>query len=713
MHRQSGADNGASGRPMLMLMDSPRKETKDDRAGEQQSLGQLLVDMTAQVQGERTRRSEVEKRNHSLMLEIEQLQKDMLDLKTSCVSDQRRRGSEEQIHGLGAAPSELRDESADCWWKELQEAKKGKEKAVVEAHQRAMQVMELSACISMQHDELKALRATESDAREAVVHAEEQCKELLQQAAVLQQENRILRDDVQHLNAEIGKRGVHFKALMDKWTEAQAQSEHLERENYAMLERMKEIRQRGDQLAVELDKARDERDCLQHQANHLKGAVAAKAAESKAFQAYGSNARDQLQTQTAAIQRHQVLRRKIHKVARDSVLTLKTLRGALAAVRAPVVAIQGDFRAFLRNLQAPVVSLVSRSRRFAEVAHAEHQPLRRALLNAELTRRHLHEQLWKSRRNALLVCQIRNHTRAVPDTPLPVQDSSDEHRSLRANYATGELFLKESERETLSVKLDSIFSDRAREWSSFECVTPLVQSVLDGCNACVATFGTELLLQTRTRDPPRTESVPALVLRELFDAARMHGAHFHRIKVTVSYLGVFNESVYDLLGLDAFLAGASDQQPPHLATSQIVVLEVQNLDEAMLVLRGGVENLESAHQCGVMNSALTHKVVTVCLSYENLLSGVATAKSKLQVVELAVGSQYTAVQDHDWDDRSKLKALVTMENGANALATALAEVRVKDPAFVRYHSSKLTDFGLNNGKKVIKAKNGGDKLGKY
>lgn len=60
------------------------------------------------------------------------------------------------------------------------------------------------------------------------------------------------------------------------------------------------------------------------------------------------------------------------------------------------------------------------------------------------------------------------------------------------------------------------------------------------------------------------------------------------------------------------------------------------------------------------------------------------------MVELAVGSQYTAVQDHDWDDRNKLKALVTMENGANALTTALAEVRVKDPAFVRYHSSKLT-----------------------
>ncbi|GAB9474491.1 Di-glucose binding protein with kinesin motor domain [Globisporangium polare] len=694
-------------------MDSPTRDQQQQhhrstghKGEEQQSLGQLLVDMTAQVQDERQKRSDVERRNHSLMLEIEQLQKDMLDLKTSCVSERRRRGSEElEAAKLEAAlPVQQQqqqqqqhmgqsDESAELYWKELQEAKKVKEKALVEAHQRAMQVMELNACISMQHDELKALRSTENEARVAMIQAEDHCKELIQQSAILQQENRILKDDVAHLNAEIGKRGVHFKALMEKWTEAQAQSEHLERENHAMLDKMKELRQRGEHLALELDKARDERDCLQHQVNHLKGAVAAKAAESKAFQAYGSNARDHLQAQNTVIQRHQVFRRKIHKVARDSVVTLKTLKMTLAAVRAPIVAIQNDFRAFLKNLQAPVVSLVSRSRRFAEVAHAEHQPLRHALLSAELTRRHLHEQLWKARRNALLICQIRNSQQQ--HSCEPTISDADASRALRANYATGELLMKESERETLAVRFDAIYSDRAREWNNFESVVPVVQSVLDGCNACVATFDTLLPLRTSSSQPlddsaGSTETVPALVLRELFDAAHMHGVHFHRMKITISYLGVFNECIYDLLGLDTSLAGDQQQLGNAIAMSQIVVLEVQNLDEALLVLGGGLENLQSAHERGLMSAALTHKVVTICLTYENLLSGVSMTKSKLQIVELAVGSQYTAVQEHDWDDRGKLKALVTMENGVSALVTALAEVRVKDPAFVRYHSSKLT-----------------------
>lgn len=607
-------------------------------AGEDQSsssLGQLLIDMTSQVQDERAKRSEVEKRNHALMLEIEQLQKDMLDLKTSCVSERRRRGSEELEQakleaGMGRVPD--RDETAEFWWKELQEAKKAREKALVDAHQRAMQVMELNACISMQHDELKALRSTESDARTALIQAEDHRKELIQQSTIVQQENKILKDDVLHLNTEIGKRGVHFKALMKKWTEAQAQSEHFERENHAMLEKMKEIRQRSETLAMDLEKVKDERDCLQHQVNHLKGAVAAKAAESKAFQAYGTNARDHLQAQNAVIQRHQVFRRKINKVARDSVVVVKNMKSTLATIRAPIVAIQNDFKAFLKNLQAPVVSLVSRSRRFAEVAHAEHQPLREALLSAELTRRHLHEQLWKSRRNALLVCQIRNTTSfSSSETGSdPAADSTDSgSRSLRANYTTGELLMKESERETLTVKFDGIYSDRAREWNSYESVRPVVQSVLDGCNACVATFADLLPLRT-SHEPSDTEIVPALVLRELFEAARLHGAHFHRIKITISYLGVYNECVYDLLGLDTSDANGAAMSATSVSMNQIVVLEVQNLEEALLVLSGGHENLESAHQRGVLDTALTHKVVTVCLTYENLLSGLATAKSKLQ-----------------------------------------------------------------------------------
>lgn len=717
-------------------------DTSQAVTGSSESLGRLLIDMTTQVQNERAQRSDLEKRNHALMLEMEQLQQELLTQRTStAVSDRRRRlssGDWDQpllpaTDSSGAMEDGDPSKSTELWWKELQDVKKAKEKALVDAHQRALQVMELNACISMQHDELKALRTSENEAQVALHQAEERSKELLQQSTLLQQENQLLRDDVVHLTTEIGKRGVHFKALMEKWTEAQAQSEHYERENRSMLDKMKEIRDRAEALRNELEQVRDERDCLQHQVNHLKGAVAAKAAESKAFQAYGSNARDHMQVQNAVIQRNQIYRRKINKLARDSVVVLKTMKTTLASIRAPLVSIQRDFRVFLQSLQGPVFTLVTKSRRFADIARAEHQPLREALLTAEVTRRHLHEQLWRSRSNALLICQIRNrvarreqqqspvaigddgenpkqqiqsHTRRILSTASAGATAVDlietrgsdtdsaQARTLRANYSTGELFLRENEREVLTVKVDAIYSDRAREWTNAESVTPLLQSLLDGFNACVVSFQGLLPLRTDPSlgftdggaDPElsETQSVPRLVLQELFEAVSAHGDHFHRLKLTISYLAVYNECIYDLLGLDA-----SSEKDAGQSSSNIVVLEVQNSEEALLVLRGGLENLEDAHERGAMDMTLTHKVVTVCVAFENLLTGAGVTKAKLQIVELAVGCEDESLIDSA-GEHAHVKSLVTMENGISALTTALADVRSKDPAFVRYHSSKLT-----------------------
>ncbi|KAE9354259.1 hypothetical protein PF008_g4614 [Phytophthora fragariae] len=685
------------------------------------SLASLLVDMTEKVQEERTKRGEVEKRNHSLLLELDQLQKEVLALRAAA-ADSERRASESDAKandglpptssGVSAkaqlAPGVLDDaEAGEFCWKELLDAKKAKEKALAEAHQRAMQVMELNACISMQHDELTALRTRAREDREALEHSEATAKELRQERQLLTQETKLLRDNVEHLTAEMGKRGTHFKAIMEKWTEAQAQSEHRERTNTALREQLQAARQRAELRERELETLRDERDALQHQANQLKGAVAAKAAESKAFQTYGASAREHLQIQQAAIQRHAVYRRQVSGLARDAITSLRGMRATLAQTRAPLVAIQGDFRRFLERLRAPVMTLVERSSRYAKAAHVEHAPLRIALLSAELARRHLHEQLWRARRDALIICQLQN---VEPSPDAVVGDESESEKMvLRANYSNGELFLRENStdgaagdgNEVLGVKCDAVFSDRAREWDRHESVTPLLQSVLDGCNACVTTFvGSPPL---RIAGSTAQQTVPELLLRELFAAVGTHGGdtRFHRAKFTISFLAVSNETVYDLLGLEAMSAPPTEASAS--SARQIVVLEVQNAEEALMVIAGGREHLTvSATQPFSANDSvplltplLTHTVVTVCLTYESLLAGTSPVKSKLQIVELALGSgngaKDTVKPPLPWSDyREDVKQQVAVENGATALVTALAEVRLKDVAFVRYHSSKLT-----------------------
>lgn len=715
-HELRGEDEEDERREARAEGPSPSEAGKD-------SLAYLLVDMTEKVQEERSKRGEVEKRNHSLLMELDQLQKEVLALRAAAADSERKASEAAQTdakssdgvasasNGVSAkaqlAPGALDDaEAGEFCWKELLDAKKAKEKALAEAHQRAMQVMELNACISMQHDELTALRTRAREDREALEQSEAAAKELRQERQLLTQETKLLHDNVEHLTAEMGKRGTHFKAIMEKWTEAQAQSEHRERENAALREQLQAARQRAELRERELETLRDERDALQHQANQLKGAVAAKAAESKAFQTYGASAREHLQIQQAAIQRHAVYRRQVNGLARDAITSLRGMRATLAQTRAPLVAIQGDFRRFLERLRAPVMTLVERSSRYARAAHVEHAPLRLALHSAELARRHLHEQLWRARRDALIICQLQN-VEPSPDAVVGDENES-EKMLLRANYSNGELFLRENGaddtaddgNEVLGVKCDAVFSDRAREWDRHESVTPVLQSVLDGCNACVTTFvGSPPL---RIAGSSAQQTVPELLLRELFAAVGAHGdTRFHRAKFTISFLAVFDETVFDLLGLEAMTAPPTEANAS--SARQIVVLEVQNAEEALMVIAGGREHLTaSATQPFSVNDSvplltplLTHTVVTVCLTYESLLAGTAPVKSKLQIVELALGSGNGANDPVKaplpWSDhREEVKQRVAVENGATALVTALAEVRLKDVAFVRYHSSKLT-----------------------
>lgn len=689
---ESGNEREAGGAEEDLTM------TKYHFASKPESLASLLVSMTEKVQQERSQRGKAEKHNQALLLELDHLQKEVLALRAACAESEQKISSKYTDISEATAPVVRGDtEVGEICWKELLECKKMKEKAFAEAHQWKMQVMELNACISMQDDELAALRTRANERLAAFEKKEAEAKELRHENQVHAQESKLLHDNVQHLTAEMKERGTHFKAIVEKWTDAQGQHECRERETSNLREQLQVARQRAEVRERELEVLRDERKALQQQLNQLKGAVAAKTAESKAFQTYGASAREHLQSQQAAIQRHAVYRRKVNNVARSAIVSLHGVRATVAQTRAPLLSMQQDFRQFIEKLRTPVTTLVARSSRYARAAYIEHAPLRTALLTAELTRQHLHEQVWRARRDALVVCQLQN----VPDV-MSKNTNEVEKLVLRANYSNGELFLRQTGgdrtgKEVLGVKCDAIFSDRARDWDRHESITPLLQSVLDGCNACVTTFANALPLRIGATVQ---QTVPELLLRELFAAIEMYGSdsRFRRVIVTISFLAVFNETVYDLLGLERTVLLPKNGNAS--AGQQMVVLEVQNAEEALMVLVNGRENLvdkkvQQYESAPMLTASLTHTVVTVCLSYENLLTGIKPIKSKLQIVELALGSGDGAkVAEHPSlplsDTLEEVKQRVAVENGADALVTALAEVRLKDVAFVRYHSSKLT-----------------------
>lgn len=736
------------------------------------SLAQLLVDLTAQVQDERKRRGGVEQRNHALMLELDQLQREVLELRTAASvanggnsSHGRRRYSTTDIASINAAASEHHDQeeddisstdgaaspSASFLCRELQDARDAKDRALVESHQRALQVLELSACVSMQHDELSALRTSITETQAALVESERVRGDVEREKALVQRELELSRDDVARLTREVGARGEHVATLMEKWTEAQARSEHLERQRDEAAGKLSAALARGDDLARQREQLVDERDCLQHQVNHLKGAVAAKSAESRAFQAFGSHARDHLQAQNAALQRHLVLRRSVHARASEALSEVRTLRVQLTReLRAPMLALQADCHRFLASLRAPVMALVSNADRYARVAHAEHAPLREALRESKQARRHLHDQLWRARCDAAIVAQV---------VQQPVEEgggssnapASSVEQLVRANFHSGELLMlrrpiaeegdavaaSKVSNQTASttsaaisrrVRCDTLYSDQSRAWSAHESVSPLIQSLLDGRNACVITVAgaSDLVVKpiaSHNREVDSgsaTMTMPAIeaVLTELF--GRLSGSltsptSMRRARLSLSLLAVFNETVYDLLGLDSDPTASSVDSQLQQA-NHMVVVEVQTLEEALLVFKGAREALDGAGERGALSPSLTHTVVTVCLTLEDRQVSAeagATIRSKLQLVELALPpddeDDDTNVPLVDRSDRDRVRQRVAATSSIRALCLALAGVRLASDrnryspgrnsgvsnggdaaAFVRFHGSKLT-----------------------
>lgn len=680
------------------------------QAAPSSSLGQLLLDLTAQVQDERRRRGDVEQRNHALLLELDQLQRDVLELKTALVSvpapaastpSTRRRhsvdwtsaGPDSGVEQLGIEDAGSDDAAAAFWSRELLEARRAKEKAAADAHARALQVLELSACVSMQHDELAALRSQAAQTQEALASAEAARAESERERELLAQEKALLAQDVARLSGELGARGAHAKALLEKWTEAQAQSEHLEREAAAAAAQLSDTRRRADELAARVEQLADEREALQHQVTHLKAAVAAKAAESKAFQAVGASARDHAAQQHAALARHAVVRRKLHGAARDARVALEGVRAALKGVRAPLEAFRADCPRLLARLRGPVLELAGRAQRFAGAAHAERAPMREALLAADAARRHLLEQLWRARRHALLAAQVQQ----------PALEAADSEGSqalvVRAHYGSGELLLREQreqreqqheqreQQQPLRVRCDALYSDRARAWTRHESLAPVLRAVLDGGCACVATVAGAADLVVGSDDDrgaPRRAAVPELALAELF-AALGPPTPARRARLSLSCLAVFNESVFDLLALEGGGAGGGGAEAAGAAGAGLVVLEVADASEALLVLRGAREALAQLQQRGALQPELTHTVVTACLALDDRLAAPSAARAKLQLVELALPI------DEDCEDRDRVRARVAAAAGVQALSLALAEVRrAREPAAVRYHGAKLT-----------------------
>ncbi|OQR87982.1 hypothetical protein ACHHYP_07788 [Achlya hypogyna] len=647
-----------------------------------ESLGTLLVNLTKELSLVRTQYADMEARNRHLFTEMQALQHEKLELRTHAASEEQRlsheiAGLKQILHshldgGVALPPpppvSPPKSAMEDQYWrKTVAEAAMLETLAKERATALEAKLAELQAHYTMCQDELQSLRSTEAKARLAVVEYEEKLAHLSEENAALKKDAIRGAELLKRSQKDLAAREESLNQCHQRLRQLQQHCDQLTTESLGVRTRNEQLKAENEALA----KSQDEIAALKHAINALK--VTAKTAEAKAFQAYGSSAREHLQTQGLLLQQHAVFESQTLKVAETSLVSIGRLRHLVVESRDILTNWKSETLFFLNLLK----SKLGLAGQYVQMAFAEHELLRHAILDTTGTNVHLHDQLWAVHRNALLVCQVINST-----------NSEGETRRVTANYLTGELLYRPDAGDAVRVQFDHIFSNRAKEWHNGESIVPTVQSVLHGYNACVVAIQDQPDIERLLPDPaapalsrPVGMSALDLVFDQLFaQCEALYG--FATVHCSLSYLGIYSEIVYDLLTVDA-----APVEDAIVASTPAVVLDVHTAAEAALALAEGAKSF--AKICGSSPSMrqLTHKIVTVCVTVDHVFAGTTTV-SKLQLVELASGMDSTIATT--WQDTDRIRATISAENSLQALTTCLSDIRHQDPTFVRYHGSKLT-----------------------
>ncbi|EQC38376.1 hypothetical protein SDRG_04088 [Saprolegnia diclina VS20] len=676
-------DKATEGRGVETLHDEPSTDAA--------SVGSLLVSLTKELSTLRLQYGDLEARNRHLFTEMHALQHEKLELRTHAASEEQRLHQEindlrKLVHTHLEAPgsgivlppppatSPPKSSMEDQYWrKTVAEAAMQETLAKERAAALELKLSEVQARHSMAQDEVESLRSQVANARVAVVEYEDKVTRL-------QLENQTLRKEASK-STELLKRGQHDLASREETlNQVHTRLQQVSAHNEELVAESLRMRTLNEQLKCEndiLSKAQDEIAGLKHSVNTLKGTVTAKTAEAKAFQAYGSSAREHLQSQGLMLQQHAVFESQALQVAETALVSVSRLRHLVHESRDILTNWKSETLFFLNLLKTKM----SHAGQYVQMAFAEHALLRHAISHATDTNVHLHDQLWAVHRNALLICQVINPTNSSSANDVDA-------RRVTANYLTGELLYRPESGDAIRVQVDHIFSNRAKEWLNGESIVPTVQSVLHGYNACVVTFQDQPEIERLLPDPiapaltrPVGTSALSLVFEQLFKQCdALFG--FADVHCSMSYLGVYSEVVHDLLAVDAAPVGDTV-----VVSTPTVVLDIRDAHDAEIAVAEGAKNFGCICETCPTMLHLTHKIVTICITVSHVFSN-CTTKSKLQVVELASGMDSTVVTT--WQDTDRIRATISAENSLLALTTCLADIRQQDPSFVRYHGSKLT-----------------------
>jgi hypothetical protein len=259
-------------------------------------------------------------------------------------------------------------------------------------------------------------------------------------------------------------------------------------------------------------------------------------------------------------------------------------------------------------------------------------------------------------------------------------------------------------------KFDKIFGKNADQKSVFEAAVPYIQCALEGLNTTIFTYGQTGTGKTHTmlghdlwelaaggtgmdvEALAKNEEIKGLIPRAMNFVFRQLQETDH--KLSVQYLEIYNEKIYDLLRPEHLAKTALDLREDRVLG--VVVPDAEEVDvfteeEVLSVLWQGARN--RAMNATEMNdtSSRSHTVFQVAMEVTGLDEDGAqlVRKSKISLVDLA-GSEKWRNDTLKEMSETRIKELTAINQSLSALANVVAALLQPNRSHVPYRNSKLT-----------------------
>ena len=332
----------------------------------------------------------------------------------------------------------------------------------------------------------------------------------------------------------------------------------------------------------------------------------------------------------------------------------------------------------------------------ADIFDKERKELQLAIQRVEKL---LHSKAAEARSLRKQLIDMRGQIRTLVRIRPKLETEVEENVALEI-VADGSVVLEQNKKDNPeeSVKqynFDAVFGGNASQEEVYQEIRPLIESVVDGYNACIFAYGQTGSGKTYTMDGAKDGSDPGmyhLSLDSLFKLTRRRSADDQHATIKVSLLEIYNEKLSDLLADDK----NSKDEPKELAIrkhpktgavmidglTEIVVKTTEEVHST--IARGKLQRTVRATDYN-LHSSRSHLVLLVKVTMRG--GSRSTTTAKLTLIDLA-GSESLSTSVVT---KQMKRETCSINKSLSALGDVMHALQ-KNSSFVPFRNSKLTEL---------------------